>query len=161
MERRRITEEEMRWCEENMKTMRQNLPDPAACTPEEYREARSRFDYVRKRNEKTLEYYRIQDEDPVIPTVCHAVQLGDIAFATSRYELFMDFMHRLQARSPFIQTFVVQLAGDEDEMYLATKRAQANKGYSASLFDNPASADAGQHWVDAMVQQLTKMKESQ
>ena len=60
-----------------------------------------------------------------------------------------------------IQTFVVQLAGEEGGNYLPSSRDAANKGYSASLFDNPASADAGQHWVDAMVQQLTQMKECQ
>ncbi len=160
MERRRITDEEKAWCEANIAHMKNNLPDPEKSTPEEYRVTYSRYESVRRRNENILKTYEIQDQDPVLPSVCHAVRLGDIGFATCRYELYMDFMHRLQARSPFIQTFVVQLAGDEDDMYLATKRAQANKGYSASLFDNPASADAGQHWVEAMLESLQALQQA-
>jgi len=29
----------------------------------------------------------------------HVVCLGDIAFTTNRFELYMDYMHRIQARS--------------------------------------------------------------
>ena len=37
------------------------------------------------------------------------VRVGDIAFASNAFELFMDYMHRIQGRSPFVQTFVVEL----------------------------------------------------
>ena len=55
----------------------------------------------------------------------HVIRIGDMAFASNRFELYMDFMHRIQARSPFVQTFVVQFAavpGPDGGTYLATER---------------------------------------
>jgi len=91
--------------------------------------------------------------------LAHVVQIGDVGFATMRFELYQDFMHRLQARSPFIQTFVVQLCGDEGGNYLATKRAVAAKGYSASMFCNKVSANGGHQWVENCLQLFAQMKE--
>ena len=71
-------------------------------------------------------------------------RIGDICFATNRFELYMDYMHRMQARSPFLQTFTVQMAGTEESCYLASERGIANKGYSASLFCNQIGAEGGQ-----------------
>ena len=139
--------------------MRQAIPDPAACTPEEYRKAQSRYNAIKGRNERAIQRYGTQEESPKLPMESHAVQIGDIAFATIRFELYMDFMHRLQSRSPFIQTFVIQLAGEEGGNYLATERGIANKGYSASLFCNMVGAEGGQEWVENTLQTLQKMKD--
>ena len=107
--RRMITEEEKLWCESNIEQMQQQIPDPATCTPEEYRKAQSRYNSVKGRNERAIGRYYDQQNEPNLSTHVHVVQIDDIAFATIRFELYMDFMHRLQARSPFVQTFVVQL----------------------------------------------------
>ena len=88
------------------------------------------------------------------------VQIGNIAFATNRFEMFIDYMHRIQGRSPFEQTFVVQLVPDDYGVgnYLATERAIANKGYSATPYCNRASAEGGQELVNATVDVLKKIK---
>ena len=54
----------------------------------------------------------------------HVIGLDDVAFASNQFELYMDYQHRIQARSPFVQTFVVQLAGQSGEggSYLCTQR---------------------------------------
>ena len=70
----------------------------------------------------------------------------------------MDYMHRIQARSPFIQTFVVQLAGDEGASYLATERATNNNGYSASIFDNQVSYIGGGELVEETLNMLEELK---
>ena len=88
----------------------------------------------------------------------HVVQVGDIAFSTCRFEFYMDFMHRIQGRSPFIQTLMIQLAGDEGGNYLATERGKANKGYSASLFDNMVSPAGGQQIVEETLRVLNEFK---
>ena len=80
--------------------------------------------------------------------------MGEIAFATNRFELYMDYMHRIQARSPYLQTFIIQLCADEGGSYLATERGAANKGYSASLFCNQFSPDAGQELVEETLDML-------
>ena len=157
--RRMISDEEKAWCEENIRAMEQSIPDPAACTPEEYRKAQSRYNSVKGRNERAIGRYETQEAEPNLSTHVHVVRIGDIAFATTRFELYMDFMHRLQARSPFVQTFVVQLAGDEGGNYLATERGKNNTGYSASLFCNMVSPEGGQQWVENVLQTLNTMQE--
>ena len=94
-------------------------------------------------------------------TEARLVRIGDVAFASNGFELFMDYMHRIQARSPFIQTFVVELAGhlgkDQQGGYLATQRAVDNKGYSATINQSPVSPKGGQELVDASVKGLKEL----
>ena len=91
----------------------------------------------------------------------YLVRVGDVAFAGNGFELFMDFMHRIQARSPFIQTFVVELSGhlaaDQVGGYLATERAVKNRGYSATINQSPVSPQGGQEFVDASVKGLKEL----
>ncbi|MBR2509193.1 MAG: hypothetical protein IKB71_05550 [Lentisphaeria bacterium] len=94
-------------------------------------------------------------------TEVRLVRVGDIAFASNAFELFMDYMHRIQGRSPFVQTFVVELAGVEKGNpsggYLATERAEKNRGYSATLNQCPVSSKGGQELVDATVKGLKEL----
>ena len=75
------------------------------------------------------------------------------------HELFIDYMHRIQGRSPFEQTFIVQLTGDPHVAgsYLATERAVANKGYSASPYSMQVSPKGGQELVDETVKILKEL----
>ena len=70
----------------------------------------------------------------------------------------MDFQHRIQARSPYMQTFVVQLASFEGGRYLPTQRGKEGKGYSASMFCNMVSADGGHQWVENCLKIFHEMK---
>ncbi len=157
LSRRMITPEERDWCEQNIRDMESRIPDPAQSTPEEYRKAMSTYNSVKGRNERAIGRYETQAEQPTLTSRVHVVRIGEIAFATTRFELYQDFMHRLQARSPFLQTFVVQLAGDEGGNYLATDKARQNKGYSASLFCNMVSPEGGQEWVENVLDTLKHM----
>ena len=158
LSRREITEEEKQWCEENLELLKDMAPKPEGMTPDEYRFRMSRHNSAVNRNKRGLDRYYDVQKEPAIDVPHHMVQLGDIAFATTRFELFMDFMHRLQARSPFLQTFVVQLAGAEHGSYLATRRGMEARGYSASMFCCVFSPDAGQQWVENTLEVLNEMK---
>jgi len=158
LERRKIDEEEKAWCVENLEMLKSLEPDPEKMSPEEYRLEKSNYTSMVNRNRWGIMRYEDIKQNPDLDMDAHVVQIGDIAFATIRFELYMDFMHRLQARSPFIQTFVVQLAGDEGGNYLATKRGAEAKGYSASMFCNMVSADGGQQWVENTLNILNDMK---
>ena len=117
---------------------------------------------ARARCLKVKNTYENQDTDRQFATTVHAVRIGDAAFVSNRFELFIDYMHRMQARSPFVQTFIVQLAGvpgPEGGTYLATERAVANKGYSASPYCNQAAASGGQQLVEATLEMLNDMKD--
>ena len=120
----------------------------------------SRLASLSKRSKNVIERFENQANSRTTKAQIHAVRIGDVAFVTSRFELFMDFMHRIQGRSPFIQTFIIQLAGDENSSgsYLATERAIANKGYSASPYCNDASAEGGQQLVEETLKMLEEMK---
>ena len=93
----------------------------------------------------------------------HVAAIDDIAFVTSPFELYSDFMHRIIGRSPFIQTFNIQLADNESDeegsSYLATERGVEGGGYSSSRYCNVVSPKGGQQLVDATVKRLESMYE--
>ena len=90
----------------------------------------------------------------------HAVRVGDVAFTTSSYETYMDYMHRIQARSPFIQTFPIPVASFGGGSYMATERAMEGKGYSASIFCNQVGAEGGQELVETTLELLNELAEN-
>ena len=113
----------------------------------------------RARSKRVVDAYEHPGESELVTTV-HAVRIGGAAFVSNRFELFIDYMHRIQARSPFVQTFIVQLTADEEgnASYLATERAIANKGYSASPYCNSVSAGGGQQLVEYTLKMLEELK---
>ena len=105
--------------------------------------------------------YEAQKEDPCVGMELHAIRVGDIAFTSNPFELYMDFQHRIQARSPFVQTFIIQLCdttGKRDSSgYLATERGEANVGYSANIFSNNVSYEGGQTLVEETLRALNEL----
>lgn len=99
---------------------------------------------------------RYENREDTLPVEVHAVKLGDVAFTTCPFELYMDYQHRLQARSPFTQTFMVQLASSPgvNGGYLATERAAQNKGYSAISYSCKVSPQGGQTLVEELLEML-------
>ena len=120
----------------------------------------SKLNSRRRRMGGVAARYAIQQKEPDLLTDIHVVRIGDAAFATNRFELFIDFMHRIQARSPFVQTFIVQLTADPRGRgsYLATERAQKNKGYSATPYCNQVSPKGGQQLVEQTLKMLDEVK---
>ena len=119
----------------------------------------------RNRYREIVERYELQKTEPKVPMELHVIRIGDIAFASNRFELYMDYEHRIQARSPFMQTFIVQLAGQpgvKGGTYLCTERGAWGKGYSASMFCNVVSPKGGQEIVEETLKDLNRLyKEEQ
>ena len=159
LSKRMVTEEEKKWCEDKIKELEDQIPDPNFADPEDYRKKKSRYDSVKNRNMRVLRQYEEQQNEPDIQMMLHVAQIGEVAFATNRFELYQDFQHRIQARSPFMQTFVVQLAGAINSSYLPTERGVANKGYSACIFDNVVGPEGGQELVEHTLTMLGQLKE--
>ena len=94
---------------------------------------------------------------PKVPMEFHVLRIGDVAFVSERFEYYFEFGQRIQARSPFVQTFTIQLAGSTAGGYLATERASENGGYG-TRFLCPVSPKGGQEIVEAAVKELKKLK---
>ena len=158
MPRREITEEMVRGFQKAIDSI--EWPRREDCRDEEeYRVLTQRCGAAERRNRRAIKRYEDSKTAPTIPMRMNVVRIGDVSFVTNRFEVYIDYMHRLQAQSPALQTFVVQLAGDEDESYLATERAMENRGYSASIYCNQVSAEAGQYWIRESLAELNKLFE--
>jgi hypothetical protein len=160
--KRRISEDELEFAKESLKGLEKTPFKTEGATPQELIYYNSTLVSQRNRFEKILNRYNEQDRFPKMPMELHVVKVGDIAFTTNRFELYMDYMHRIQARSPFEQTFVIQLTGvpgDDGGTYLATERAVESKGYSACLFCNQVSPEGGQELVEETVKILKEIAE--
>lgn len=79
----------------------------------------------------------------------HTLRLGDVAIASNPFELFTDYGVQMKARSPGIQTFVIQLAGSGG--YLPTTRAVLGGGYSAVIQSSRVGPEGGQVLVEQTV----------
>jgi len=147
LKKRMVTEEEMRIIKEEMAEMEKWQTSNAV---EESTKFRS-LDRCRR----VLEKYEGQKKQTDVEEEIHIIRLGDIAFATNPFELFLDYGLRIKARSPFIQTFIVQLTGGGT--YLPTERAVKGKGYSANIYDNIVGYEGGQQLVEETVKVLKEL----
>ena len=97
----------------------------------------------------------------------HTIRLGDVAISTSPFELFVDYGIQIEARSPAVQTFQVQLTGaiDQHAYYLATPRAVAGgmitsnpfTNYSATVMSNLVGPDGGQVLVERSLEAIEEL----
>ena len=113
--------------------------------PRWYRDL-SRAYRLTKRGETVERRYHAQRRSPYLPVEVHAVRLGDVAFVTNPFELYLDYGMRIKARSPAIQTFIVQLAGPGS--YVPAARSIAGGAYGAV----PASTEIGVEGAEALVE---------
>lgn len=79
----------------------------------------------------------------------HVLRLGDVAIGTNSFELFTAYGSQMKARSPGVQTFVIQLAGPGS--YLPTPLAVQGGGYSAVIQSSIVGPEGGQKLVEATV----------
>lgn len=159
LERRQFTQEEYD-NEIQVQQELENIPFRTDGTPEECFKDNSILASRRGRCKKFLERCELVREGKPYISDLHVIAIDDIAFVTSPFELYMDFMHRIQARSPFIQTFNIQLADNENDSesgYLATERGVEGGGYSSSRYCNVVSPAGGQQLVEATLKRLNSM----
>ncbi len=82
----------------------------------------------------------------------HTLRLGDIAIATNDFELFLQYGIQMKAKSPALQTFLIQLCGPGT--YVPTPFAEAGGGYSAIVQSNEVGSEGGQVLTDSTVAHL-------
>ena len=85
--------------------------------------------------------FEMQKENSTMPAEVHVIRLGDLAFASNRFECYLDMGIHIKARSPACQTFLVQLAGEGT--YCPSERSVAGGGYGSIAASNPVGPEAG------------------
>lgn len=86
--------------------------------------------------------YDYQKTTSIVPTEVHVVRLGNVAFASDPFELFLDFANIIRAHSPARQTFLIQLANDALG-YLPTEKAEKGGHYSAYVSSGLVGHEGG------------------
>ena len=99
--------------------------------------------------------YEREQAQPLFPAELHVVRLGDIVIATNPFEYYLDFGIRIKARSPAVQTFLVQLAGGGT--YVPTEWAVAGKSYGAIPASTPVGPEGGRELAEWTVDALRKL----
>jgi hypothetical protein len=107
----------------------------------------SRIYEMIKRAHSLKERYEVQKLQPKYPVEVHAIRISDIVITTNPFELYLDYGIRIKARSPAIQTFIVQLAGSGT--YLPTFRSIEGGAYGAVPASNIVGHKGGQELVES------------
>jgi len=149
------TEEEYKTAQEGLETIKKQRVDPPWKDPKIRERNLSSLNSRENVCKRVVRLYENRDKIEKIPMEFHVLRIGDVGFVSEQYEYYFEFGQRIQARSPFIQTFVIELAGRGG--YLATERATKNGGYGTS-FLCPVSPKGGQEIVEAAVATLTELK---
>lgn len=103
-----------------------------------------------------LERYRLQQTMDLYPIEIHVLRIGDAAFATNPYELFLNYGNQMRARSKAKQTFLIQLSCG-CYGYLPTERAEKGSHYSAFVASGTSGHMGGDILVRKTVSEINKM----
>ena len=117
--------------------------DPDSWYPRQLRGTIERFDSGRQRTHP-------------VPVEIHVLRIGDVALATSPFELYSDFGMRIKARSPAVQTVIVQLAAG-DGWYLPSERAVRGGGYGAIPAVAKVGPEGGKQLVEETLQIIQEL----
>jgi hypothetical protein len=100
------------------------------------------------------ERYELEKVQPLLPVEAHVIRIGDIVIATNPFELYLDYGLRIKARSPAVQTFIVQLAGSGT--YLPTSRSIAGGAYGAVPASTLVGPAGGEEFVEKTLEMINK-----
>jgi hypothetical protein len=111
--------------------------------------------WTRKWNQTVLDRFERQKPGDVYRTEVHVLRLGDVAIATNPFELYTDYGIQMKARSPALQTFVIQLAGPGT--YLPTERGTAGGAYGAVIQSNTVGPEGGRVLVERTLDVMNEL----
>ena len=108
----------------------------------------------------TILRFRRQMWEEIFTIESHVIRLGDIAFSTNPFELFLDYGNRIKARSFAAQTFIVQLCCGRGG-YLPTKKAEDAGHYSAYITSGNVGHVGGDMFVRETLKTINSMFEGE
>ena len=104
----------------------------------------------------TILRWEEQHTKDIEPVEVHIARLGNIAFATNPFELFLDYGNKIRARSRARQTILIQLACGA-EGYLPTAKAEKGSHYSAYVSSGNVGHEGGEQLVRVTTEEINKM----
>jgi hypothetical protein len=108
-----------------------------------------------KWHEGVQKRYELERTQPRLAVEVHVLRVGDTVFASNPFEYYLDFGVRIKARSPAVQTFLVQLTGSGT--YVPTERAIAGKSYGAVPASTPVGPVGGRELVEWTVKTIEEL----
>ena len=106
----------------------------------------------------TVARYKAQQEIYNTTIEVHVLKLGNMAFATNPYELFLDYGNQIRARSKASQTFLIQLCCGSMG-YLPTEKAERGSHYSAYVSSGTVGHVGGDMLVRKTLKEINEMFE--
>jgi len=100
--------------------------------------------------------YKLQQKMDLYPIEVHVLRIGDVAFATNPYELFLNYANQIRARSLAKQTFLVQLCCGSYG-YLPTEKAEQGSHYSAFVGSGTTGHLGGEMLVRKTLTEINAM----
>ncbi|HTU25654.1 MAG TPA: hypothetical protein VMF30_09670, partial [Pirellulales bacterium] len=110
---------------------------------------------IRRWQQSVVDRFERQKPDDVYRSEIHVLRLGDVAIATNPFELYTDYGVQMKARSPALQTFVIQLTGSGT--YLPTARGVAGGAYGAVVQSNMVGPEGGRVLVERTLEMIGQL----
>jgi hypothetical protein len=108
------------------------------------------------RGQSVQERYEIEKRQSKMPIEIHVLKIGDIVMVTNPFELYLDYGMRIKARSPAVQTFLIQLSNGSYG-YLPPSRSTAGGSYGAEPASTLIGPEGGQELVVKTLEMIDKV----
>lgn len=108
-------------------------------------------------NNAIIERWNTQDITPMLTIESHIIRLGDVAFASNPFELYLRYGQIIKARSVAKQTFVISNCGAAG--YLPTEESENVVGYSGGVNVGMIGHEGGYMFCDNEVAAINALWE--
>lgn len=103
-----------------------------------------------------LDRAELQNKTSFYDAPVHALRMGESAFITNPFELYIEYGMRMRARSKAIHTFTAQLT-DDGAGYLPTPDAILAKGYSTGVGNCLVSCEGGEMLTETSIRMINTL----
>jgi len=104
----------------------------------------------------TILRHSLQEHNSTLPIEVQFVRIGDLAFASNPFELFLDYGNQIRARSAARQTFLLQLTNGSLG-YLPTEKAEKHGHYSAYVSSGYVGHEGGALLVSETLDAINRL----
>jgi len=103
-----------------------------------------------------LKRIKVQETVDTLTEEIHVVRMGSVAFASSPFELYLDYANQIKARMNCEQAFLIQLANG-CEGYLPTEKGEKHGHYSGFIASGVVGHEGGDLLVRRTLKEINKL----